>query len=209
MASETDRVRQDIEISRARLARDVDQIVERAAPRQLAHRGVDRLRDGVRTVRDRVMGASEDTTSAVAHAASQAGDAARSAEKKLARTTQGSPVAVAMIAFGTGLLAAALVPESDAERRAAQHLADNLGPMAEPLQEAGRALAADVMGSARSAAAEVRSAAVDAATQVGAAAATEAGNIRTTAADAASHTLHDAADRGRALLDQSRDRLDG
>jgi hypothetical protein len=212
MATEADRIRREIEATRADLARDVDRLAEHASPTRLAHRRLERLRDGVKdgvkSVRDRVIGVSEDAASTVAStvagAAADAGAGLQQAPKKLARVTQGSPVAVGVIAFGGGLLAAALIKESEAERRAARLAAEALGPALEPLQQAGRAFADDVRASVESAAGEVRAAAIDAASGVGAAAASGATDVRASAAEAAAHTLHDATDRSRALIDQTR-----
>jgi Protein of unknown function (DUF3618) len=208
MATEADRIRHEIEATRAELARDVDRLAEHASPARLAHRRLERLRDGVkdgvRSVRDRVIGASEEAASTVAGAAADAGAGIQQAPRKLAGVTQGSPVAVGVIAFGSGLLAAALIKETEAERRAARLAAETLGPALEPLQQAGRALADDVRASVESAAGEVRTAAIDAASGVGAAAAAGATDVRTTATGAAAHTLHDATDRSRAVIEQAR-----
>lgn len=219
MATEADRIRREIEATRAELARDVDRLAEHASPAGMARRRMERLRDGVKSVRDRVIGASEDAASTastaastvastVAGAAADAGAGIQQVPKKLARVTQGSPVAVGVIAFGGGLLAAALIKESEAERRVARQVTDALGPALEPLQQAGRAFADDVRASVESAADEVRTTAIDAATGVGAAAAAGATDVRTSASEAAAHTLHDATDRGRAVIEQTRRPLD-
>jgi Protein of unknown function (DUF3618) len=223
MATEADRIRKEIEATRAELARDVDRLAEHASPTGMARRRLARLRDGVKSVKDKVIGVSEDAASTastaastmastvastVAGAAADAGAGIQQAPKKLVRVTQGSPVAVGVIAFGSGLLAAALIKESEAERRVARQVTDALGPALEPLQQAGRAFADDVRATVESAADEVRATAIDAATGVGAAAAAGATDVRTSASEAAAHTLHDATDRSRAIIEQTRRPLD-
>jgi hypothetical protein len=208
MATETDRIKAEIEATRKDLARDVDRLTEQASPGRLAGRPLERLRSGVTSLTERVMGASSEAASTVAgavgDAASDAGAAVAKGPKKLAGIAKGSPVAVGVIAFGGGLLAAALLRESDAERRAVRQLAETLGPAVEPLQQAGLALAGDVRATVESAAGEVRTAAVVAAAGIGAAAAAGATDVRDTAVGAASHTLQDASDRSRALIEQTR-----
>ena len=141
MAKEADRLAREIEATRKDLVRDVDRLTEHASPTRLVGRRLERMRDGMRSLKDRVIGVSEDAASTVAGTASDVGGAVHEAPKKLAKVAQGSPVGVGLIAFGGGMLAAALIPESPAERRAVRQLSENLGPVLEPLQEAGRALA--------------------------------------------------------------------
>ena len=211
MATEADRLKREIDATRQELARDVGRLADHAA-RPIARRRMARVRDGLTSLKDKVIGVSEEAVSTVSDAAgdvgSTVGATVSKAPQKLADATKGSPVAVGLIAFGSGLLAAALVPESDAERRVARQVSENLGPITEPLQQAGRAFAADVRTSVETAAGEVRTAAVDAASSVGAVAAAGASEVRMTAVDAAAHTVHDAADRGRSIIDQSRRSLE-
>lgn len=208
MASETDRLRAEIQETRKDLARDVDRLSEQASPARLVDRPLERLRSGVTSMTERMMGASSDAAATVADkvgdAASDAGAAVARGPRKLADIAKGSPVAVGVIAFGGGLLAAALIRESDAERKAARQLAENLAPVVEPLQRAGLALAGDLRSSVESAAGEVRTAAAEAASGIGAAAAAGASEVRTTAVEAAGHTLQDAHERSRTLMEPTR-----
>ena len=120
MATETERLRQEITHTREDLARDVDRLAERANPGGIARRRMQRVKDGMRSLKDRVMGASEAAASTVGDAASDvgstigstirdAGSTVKDAPAKLASATKGSPVAVGLIAFGGGMLAAAYV----------------------------------------------------------------------------------------------------
>src|SRR5258706_5123631 len=163
MATETDRVRREIEQTRAELSHDVDRLAEHANPGRM----VGRVKEGMRSLKERVMGVSESASSTVGGAASTVADAAsdvgssvgaavKDERANLASATRGSPLAVGLIAFGGGMLAAALVPETDVEKRTVQELSEHVGPVVEPLREAGRAFAADVRESVESAAAGVR-----------------------------------------------------
>jgi hypothetical protein len=167
----------------------------------------DRLHSAGESVADRLHSAGE-SAAGVLH---DAGTSLQQAPRKVAQATQGSPIGVGLIAFGTGMLAAALVPETEAERRAAQQVAEHVGPVVAPLQEAGRALASDIGDTVAAAGGEVRTAAADAAThvqavarqgahEVGASAAAGAADVRTAAADA----LHETSDRAHTIAEQVR-----
>lgn len=56
MGTSPDRIRAEIEATRDELARDLDQLAERASPRRAAHRRAERLRGAVSDARDRVRG---------------------------------------------------------------------------------------------------------------------------------------------------------
>jgi len=78
------------------------------------------VKDRATTVRHRIMGVASDAKETVSEKASDAADAVRSAPDAVVRQAQGSPVAVGMIAFGAGMLAAAVLPETEPERRNGQ-----------------------------------------------------------------------------------------
>jgi len=247
MATEIERVRQEIATSRADLARDVDRLAHETAPGRLTGR----ITRGLRSLKNRTIGTSERAAATVTPAASDAvdrlhgagetavdrlhsagesavdrlhqagesaagvlhdaGESLQKAPKKVAEATQGSPIGVGLIAFGAGMLAAALVPETEAERRAAQQVAEYAGPALAPLEPAGRALASDVRDTVAAAGEEVRAAAVEAAThvqaaaregahEVGASAAAGASELRSAAGDAA----HTASDRAQTIAEQVR-----
>ena len=236
MATEIERVRQEIATSRADLARDVDRLAHETAPGRLTGR----ITRGLRSLKNRTIGTSERAAATVSATASDAvdrlhsagesavdrlhqagesaagvlhdaGESLQKAPKKVAEATQGSPIGVGLIAFGAGMLAAALVPETEAERRAAQQVAEYAGPALAPLEPAGRALASDVRDTVAAAGEEVRAAAVEAAThvqaaaregahEVGASAAAGASELRSAAGDAA----HAASDRAQTIAEQVR-----
>jgi hypothetical protein len=236
MATEIERVRQEIATSRADLARDVDRLAHETTPGRLAGR----ITRGLRSLKNRTIGTSERAATTVTAAASDAvdrlhsasesavdrlhhagesaagvlhdaGESLQRAPKKVAQATQGSPIGVGLIAFGAGMLAAALVPETEAERRAAQQVAEYAGPVVAPLEPAGRALASDVRDTVSAAGEQVRTAAVEAAThvqaaaregahEVGASAAAGASGLRSAAGDA----VHDASDRAQTIAEQVR-----
>jgi len=72
MAEEPDQIRDDIELTRAQLAQDVDRLTEKTSPRRMAQRRWTGVKGRVRGVSDRVMGGSSHT-SATDRAAGVAG----------------------------------------------------------------------------------------------------------------------------------------
>jgi hypothetical protein len=199
MASETQQLRQDITATRAELARNVDRLADQTSPGRLARR----VMGGLRALKDKTMGTSEQVGEAAAHLGEAAadrlhgvgeaaaerlhgvGEAVKDGRRQVARATQGSPIGVGLMAFGGGLLAAALIPETEAERRAARGVSERVGPMVAPLVEAGRAVAGDIRGTVQSAAGQVRDAAAEGAGHVQSAAAEGVAGVRTAAMDAA------------------------
>jgi hypothetical protein len=126
-------------------------LADRTNPKRIAERRLDSMRDRARSLRYRVMGMSSDAR----ETASDVADTVREAPQMVARQTQGSPLAAGLVAFGAGLLAAALLPETDAERRMGEQISEQAGPMLEPVKAAAADVAADVKESAQAAATEV------------------------------------------------------
>ena len=108
------------------------------------------------------MGSTESTTNKVEEKAHDAADAVRSAPQAVATQTQGNPLAAGIIAFGVGMLAATLMPVTEAERRAGQELREHSGDLTEKVKDVAGDLKDDLSGSARQAVDEVRSTAQDA-----------------------------------------------
>ena len=77
-SNDPDEIRADIERTRATLSDDVDDLAESVKPKSVARRQVDKVKDAVGNVKDRVMGSDEDdysTSSTVGDRASATRDA--------------------------------------------------------------------------------------------------------------------------------------
>jgi gas vesicle protein len=188
VAEEPDRLRQEIEYTRAGLTRDVDRLAEKTSPKQVARRRWT-------SVKEKVMGSTGQATSTVQDKASSLGgtvqdkasdlggtvqdkashlgdvagekahdaaDAVRSAPQAVVSQTQGNPIAAGVIAFGVGLLAATLIPVTDAEKRAGQELKDRGEPLTDKVKEVASDLKDDVGGTVGEAAGRVKDTAQDA-----------------------------------------------
>jgi hypothetical protein len=200
MAQAPDRIRDDIETTRADLARDVDMLADRTLPNRVVRRRWSAVRGRMRLVSEKVMGTpgyrrtefghpessrtgtvadkaraatgsvqdvAQRTGEQTSEATQRAAETVRQTPETVRRQTQGNPLAAGLIAFGTGLLTASLIPASEAERRAGQRLQEQAGGLMErvrePLAESGRQLKEDVSGSVRQAAGQVKETARDAA----------------------------------------------
>ncbi|MFD4985412.1 DUF3618 domain-containing protein [Streptomyces sp. NPDC058372] len=197
MGTTPDELRTDVEQRRARLARDVDLLSNKVTPRRIAQRKAGQARGRLTSMKERVMGSARDTTAGMkdtargaAQSASQLTDSAEGAKDQIGdalqqgpaqarQQTQGNPIAAGLIAFGAGMLTAALMPTTEAEERVGQQLRDRSDELLEPVKrEAGRA-AHDVNEELRQPAAEAAEA------------------VKSTAQEAAQATKKQAEDSGK------------
>lgn len=111
MATSTDQLTREIGDTRGRMDQTLDDMGERAGPGRLK----ERMRGAMQNTRDTVMGVSGDAKDRVAETTGQASDAVR-------EQSRGNPVAAGLVAFGAGLLAGSVFPESRAEHRMARDL---------------------------------------------------------------------------------------
>ncbi|MEU6726891.1 DUF3618 domain-containing protein [Nonomuraea wenchangensis] len=198
-------MRSEIAATRAELAADVDRLADRTSPSRIARRRTEGVRRAARSFRERVMGTPAHTADlvresahqgadtvahgahqaadTVRHGAHQAAEAVRAAPEQAKRGTQGNPLAAGLIAFGAGLLAAALIPRTQAEEQAVGQLREQVGDVLEPVREAG-------MESVRQLGQEAKEVAGQAAQQV-----------RETAAEAAGDTAQNAREQARQVTD--------
>ena len=144
MAAEPDQIRSEIEATRTELAANVDQLADRTSPRRIVNRGWHKVTDRIHSLSNSVVGTPSSAAGSVKQmagearetvgdAATEAAQAVREAPQMVAQQTRGNPLAAGLIAFGAGLLAAAMIPESDAERRLSRKLADS--DLAEQVRE--------------------------------------------------------------------------
>jgi uncharacterized protein YjbJ (UPF0337 family) len=174
MAEASDRLKQDIEETRASLTRDVNRLADKTSPKRVAQRRWN-------SVKEKVMGSSEhaaqhasSTMDTVHDKASQFSDAAsdkahdmagtvKTAPQAVAQQTQGNPLAAGIIAFGVGMLTATLLPVTDVERRAGQQLKDSSGDLSDRVKDWAEETKDDLSGSVQHAVSAVKETAIDAA----------------------------------------------
>jgi gas vesicle protein len=163
VVTESDRIRAEIAATRSDLADDVSALADRTSPKRMAQRRWDSVKTGTQSVRDKVMGASAEAKETVSDKASDVASAVRDMPQAVTRQAQGSPIGAGLIAFGVGLVAAALIPETRQERRLGAQVADRAGEVMEPVRALASDLGDDIKSSASQAASELGQATKDAA----------------------------------------------
>jgi uncharacterized protein YjbJ (UPF0337 family) len=151
MSNNPDQIRADIEATRSNLGQDVDALADKVTPSKIVDRQVGKVKSAVGSVRDQVMGATSD-------AGSNVGDASQRAVDK----AKGNPLAVGLIAFGVGWLAASLVPASEKEKEIAGNLKDAAQPLVEKVTDAAKEVGENLKEPAQQAFASVKDVATDA-----------------------------------------------
>lgn len=134
--SNPDEIRENIERTHAELGQDVDALADKVSPTKIAERQGRKVRNAFTSLKDRVMGVASDATDGAHDALSNAGSAVADAPHQLASSTRGNPMAVGLIAFGAGLLAASLIPASKAEQRVAEKAKDAAEPIVDEVKDA-------------------------------------------------------------------------
>lgn len=164
--SNPDDIRADIEVTRRELGEDVDALADKVTPGKIMERQRTRLRRAFDDARERVMGVAEDVGQSASDIAQDTAHGVAELPRRAARTAQGAPLAVGLVAFGLGWLAASLTPPSDAERRAARSLRDAAQPLMAEAADVAKTVAADLEQPARDAVEQVKAAATESAEHV-------------------------------------------
>ncbi|MFD5932472.1 DUF3618 domain-containing protein [Streptomyces sp. NPDC060333] len=159
MGTTPDELRTDVEYRRTHLARNVDLLADRMTPSKVAQRKVDSMRHRASGVKERVMGTAQNTAHGTSGTLHQAADSVTETAKEVGanvqetvqqapaqvkRQTQGSPLAAGLIAFGAGMLAAALLPTTKAEEHAGQQLKAHSEELLEPVKQTALQAAQEV-----------------------------------------------------------------
>jgi gas vesicle protein len=163
MGKTAEELRDDIEYRRDAITRDIDAIGDRVSPSRVVERRTEAVRGRFRSAKESIMGQADDMGDHAVDLRDRAGDAAGSARSSIGDAThraqegvhhvaetagevpdmvrdrtQGNPVAAGLVAFGLGLLAATVLPESRRERRLARQVQPRLEEAARTAAEAGR-----------------------------------------------------------------------
>jgi len=148
MGATPDQLKVNIERTRAELAADVDALSDRVNPAHAARRRVGAVKAGAAGLRERVMGTAGNAGSAVGGgvtaAAGSAADAVTAVPGAAVARTQGNPLAAGLIAFGTGLLTASLLPSTRKEQELAMQVKDAASDAAQPVMQAAKESAQQV-----------------------------------------------------------------
>lgn len=177
MSQSPEEIRAEIERTRSELGSDVDALADKVRPSSVMHRQTNKVRSGLTSIRESVMGRADDVGASAQHAAHSAADAAQhaahsaadavqDAPHRVSASTRGNPLAAGIIAFGAGMLLSSLIPASDVERQAAQAVKEKAQPMMDELGSVAKEVAEDMKEPVREAVEEVKSSAADSAAVV-------------------------------------------
>lgn len=184
MSNDPDVIRAQIESTRAGLSDDVNELGQKVSPGQIAKRQGEKIKGAAVSVKDRIMGSADAATSSAGEAMSTVGDVVSDAPGKVARGTQGSPVAAGLIAFGTGLLLASVFPASRPEAQAAAAVREQAQPLVEGATETAKEIAGNLQEPAQQALESMKSTASDAVDTVKEEGAAAAGDVKDQAQEA-------------------------
>jgi hypothetical protein len=165
MGQSTEELSTQIAGTRESLASDLDALQDRVSPSAIVERRKEAARSKVRSVKNKVMGSGQSVASSASSTGSDAvaglkggvGDAQDAA----AEAIEGSPLAAGLVAFGAGLVIAALIPATEAEQQASKRVVDAAQPLVDEAKAVGEDVGSNLKESAADAAQEVKDTAQD------------------------------------------------
>jgi ElaB/YqjD/DUF883 family membrane-anchored ribosome-binding protein len=160
MGQSTEELSTQIAGTRESLASDLDALQDRVSPSAIVERRKEAARSKVRSVKDKVMGSGHHVASSAGSTGSDAvagvkgtvGDAKDATDEAI----EGSPLAAGLIAFGAGLVIAALIPASDAEQRASHKVVESAQPLVDEAKSVGQEVGDSLKDSAAVAAQQIK-----------------------------------------------------
>ncbi len=161
MGQSAEELRREIEYTRDDLGNTLDAIGDRVSPGRVVERRKNRVRNGLTSVRDRVMGTASDAGQAMSSTAGSTVDTIKGAPETVAQQTQGNPLVAGAIAFGVGVLLASVFPPSAKEQEVAGQLKDKAQPLTDELKQSGQQMAERLKEPAREAVENVKQAATE------------------------------------------------
>lgn len=197
MTNEADKIRAEIDRTRSEVGHDVDAIAEKVSPSKAASRQADKVRDKVDSLRESVMGSSDDGPGMREKAgdwADQAGHAVQDAPEAVKRKARGNPLAAGLIAFGAGWLISSLIPASRAEQDVAVKARDSGEPFVETAKQAVQEAGDNLKPHAEQAAQSVKERAAEGAQEVKSSGQAHAEHLQGESKHAAQHVKDDAQD---------------
>ncbi|MCK6068412.1 MULTISPECIES: DUF3618 domain-containing protein [Microbacterium] len=166
MSDSPEAIRANIDRTREELGLDVDALADKVTPSKIAQRQTDKIKGRFGSLRDRVMGAADDAGSSVQGAGSSAMSSVSDAGQTVVSKAQGNPLAVGLVAFGVGLVAASLIPASQREKDAAGTIKEQAQPLVDQASGAVKEMGEHLKEPAQEAAAAVKDSATSAASTV-------------------------------------------
>ena len=144
MGTSTEELSNDIARTRAELSQDVDALQDKVSPSAIMERRKSAVRARVSSMKDRVMGTGQSVVGSGQDAVHGVGSATSSAGSAIEDRVEGSPLAAGLVAFGTGLVVAGLIPASKVETQGAQRLKEAAQEHGQPVMDQAKSAAQEV-----------------------------------------------------------------
>ncbi|KQR52349.1 hypothetical protein ASF88_12430 [Leifsonia sp. Leaf336] len=200
MTDDPDVIRAEIESTRRNLSGDVDALADKVTPSKIADRQKRKVKGAFHSFTEKIMGSDDEydyygqthrsMADKTGDAVGDAKDATVDAGRRVVAKAEGNPVAVGLIAFGVGLLAASLIPASDKEQELAAKAKDAAHPMLQEAAEVGKQVANDLKEPAQEAVQSVKETAQE-----------SVETVKAEATDRASDVTDDAKEAGQRVSD--------
>lgn len=159
-------IRREIEATRADMGGTLTEIEDRVSPAKIRERQTQRVKGRWNSMQESVMGPSEYRGPRHQQGGADVRDRLSQAPGQATSKAQGNPLAAGLIAFGAGLLAAAVIPSSQREQEAVGELRDRYEePVKRELQSAGQQAKQELQPQAQQAAEQVKQTAQEGAQQ--------------------------------------------
>ncbi|MFM2719860.1 DUF3618 domain-containing protein [Microbacterium mcarthurae (nom. nud.)] len=162
MTDSPEAIRAEIERTRETLGSDVDALADKVTPSKIVDRQKNKVHRAIGDLKDRLMGAADDTASGASGLAHGATDAVHGAAHDAKAKAKGNPLAVGLVAFGVGLVVASLIPPTRAERDAAATVKDKAQPVVDQAKDLAHEIVDDLKEPATEAATAVKDRATEA-----------------------------------------------
>lgn len=185
MSNDPDKIREEIEATRASLSRNVDALAENVTPSAIARHQVSKVTGAVSGIKDSIMGTASDVGASASDRMSTVAGAPSTAKHAMRRQTRGNPLAAGAAALAAGWLLGSLLPASQKEAEAAAALKEKAAPLVEEAKAAVHETAANLKDPAAEAVASLKESATSAVEAVKDHAAEAATTIKSTATDSA------------------------
>lgn len=170
MGQSPEELRRDIERTREDLGDHLDALGDRVSPGRIIERRRNRLRDGLTSARERIIGRDEGPASAsgggVGDRVSGVGDTVKQAPELARQQAQGNPLLAGLVAFGAGFAAAAVFPGTATEGQVADRLKERAQPLKDEVSKVGQDVAATMRQTGEQAAEQLKSTAAEGVDQV-------------------------------------------
>jgi len=144
MGQSPEELRGDIARTREELSGTLNAIEDRVSPTRIVERRKEQVRSQLSSIKEFVMGSADGMRDSTGELAGQVGERLSGAGERLSsapeaarRNAQGNPFAAGLIAFGAGMLVAALFPGTETEGQLAQKVQEVAQPVADQAKQAG------------------------------------------------------------------------